>query len=354
MSTVFSDFLRDFDDDSESHGQVIDAIRRILTSVLRRRGIYQSGPSLLGYAGNSWDDEESILDLAHDCFDRSILQKFRGLRALLADSGSIDAVVVRNIQNFVWEKQKRHDPTGHAIFQNLKATVTELVEAGELIPLTNGDEQSGSGFGGDSQYSIRGASDSAVASEPQLKEALLSSGLMFDGLQSFSTIGIKGQEILAKTVVDLKAFGIAVFSINALKKALTALVNDSLAAVPTAGCQLAAECFEDSSENIRTDQPGAGYEEAESRAHMIKEIHSEIDCSRRTATVRERLHRLLNFAADVWTGKDTSGAFSVEQLQSTFGIERTTVYDDMNFLGSLRERVTVRQSLAKKNGDQHA
>lgn len=353
MSTVFSDFLRDFDDDSEGHGQVIAAIRRILVSVLRRRGIFHAGPSLLGYAGNSWDDEESILDLAHDCFDRSILQKLRSLRALLTESGSIDAVVVRNIQNFVWEKQKRHDPTGHAIFQNLKATVTELVEAGELFPLTIGDEQNRSGFSGDSQYSIRGASDSALASEPQLKEALLSSGLMFDGLQSFSTIGLNGQEILASTIVGLNAFGIAVFSINALKKALTVLVNESRAVVPAAVRHLAAEFFEDSSENIRTDQPGAGYEEAESRAHMIKKIHSEIDCSRRTANVRERLHRLLNIAADVWTGKDSSGVFNLEQLQSTFGIERTTVYDDMNFLGSLRERVTVRQSLAKKNGDQH-
>ncbi len=353
MTTVFSDFLRDFDDDSEGHGQVVDAIRRILVSVLRRRGIYHSGPSLLGYAGNTWDEEESILDLAHDCFDRSILQKLRGLRALLAESGSIDAAVVRNIQNFVWEKQKRHDPTGHAIFQNLKATVAELVEAEELIPIATGDAQSGTGFSGDSQYAIRGAAAGNASDEKQLREALLSSGLMFDGLQSFSTIGLSGQEILAKTIVGLKAFGIAVFSINALKKALTVLVNESRAVVPAAGRHLAAEYFEDSSGNIRTDLPGASYEETESRAYLIKEIHSEIDCSRRTAAVRDRLHRLLDRAADVWTGKDTSGEFNVEQIQSTFGVERTTVYDDMNFLGSLRERVTVRQSLAKKNGDQH-
>lgn len=350
MTTVFTDFVRNFETDSDIHDHVNAAILKALKHVLHHRGLFYSSPSLLGYAGSSWADEEVMSDLVFDCLQRSLVTRLRGLRGLLQKSGAIDGVVVLNIKNFVWEKQKKHDPVGYAVFQNLKAAAAHLVDADELRRL---NAQDISAFNGNTVYSIKAASSEAVADKTQLKEVLLRSGLMFDGLQSFTTVGVKGQEILVETIKSLKGFGIASFSVNALKKALCSLISESQTVRPVTSHQIVSEVFEDSPENSRTVPQDAGYQESESHAHMVQQIHLEIDNSRRTQAVRKRLHQMLDLAAEAWSGKNSTGEFSVEGLQSTLGIERTTVYDDLKFLASLRERVMTQQSLTNKHGEQH-
>lgn len=353
MGTVFSDFIRDFETESDAHKRVLKEMQRILVAVLRRRGLYHAGPSLLGYTGDDWDVGDSLQDLVYDCFNRSILQKLRGLRKLLTASGSIDAVVVRNIKSFVWEKQKEQDPIGHAVYQNLKASIRDLVEASELIPLNGPGEQPEPVFRADARYSIRGAAQNIASDESQIKEALLSSGEIFENLESFSTVGVRGQESLSRAILALKPAGVGVFSVKSLKIAITTLLRESSTGLPNTGCELPEELFENLSGNFRTVSEGVGYVESEARAHLIRQVHSEIENTKRSASVKSRLHRLLDLAADVWMQKSGAVEFSVEQLQSTFGIERTTVYDDMKVLGALRERVIVQQSLAKKNGENH-
>ena len=352
MSTVFTEFVLSLGDECVVGTELLVAIRRHLTSTLRKRGIYDFGPSLLGYSGSRWNDEESMQDLVHDCLGRAILARLPRLLELVKTNGSVDGAVVQNIKRFVWEKQRQQDRVGFAVFQNLKAAVAELIANDELRRLNEKDE-SESDFTADSEFSIKGASYGSVSSERQLKEALLASGLMFDGLQSFTTASHKGREILIETVVSLKAFGVTAFSIDSLKKALCSLISESRAVGTVTSRQILRDVFEDSSENSRTVPPDTGYEESESNALMVKLICLEIDNSRRTQAVRERLHQVLNLAADAWAGKNSSGEFSVEGLQSTLGIERTTVYDDLKFLASLRERVIAQRSLTNNHGEQH-
>lgn len=346
MSTIFTDFVRDFETESENHGLIIEAIRDVLCKELRRRGIFHFGPSLLGYTGSSWDDE-SLHDLAYDCLDRSILQKLRGLRALLKKNGSVDGVVVRNIKNFVGEQQRAQNPVGYAVFQNLKEAIVQLVESGRLRDRDEGSS-SRAGIHTDSEFST-GASRGPVATESQLKEALFGSGSMFEGLPTLSTVGIKAQEILTEALGGLKNSEIASFSVNTMTRAICSLIAETT----TAGRRMVCELFEDFSENCRTVLPDAGYEEKESFEHLVQQMRVEIDRSPRSQAVRERLWRLLDLGYGVRTGRITPDAFSVPELQSSLGIERTTVYEDIAYLGALRERVTAQQSLVKKNGDQH-
>lgn len=342
MSTVFTNFVRSFADTNQITAEVIASVRQHLAAVLRKRGLYQASPSLLGYSGSRWDDDDSFNDLAFDCLEWALLGKLDKLLEYLKCTDSIDAVVVRNIKNFVWEKQRQQDPNGHSVYQNLKATVASLAEAGALHRVNEG-ENSGLNDSADTEFRFGGASTCAAADEHQIKEALLRSGLMFDGLQAFASVGSRAQEILEATVIGLKGSDVGAFSLGGLKKAICLLIAESNAARVAPGRRIVRELFEEFSENSRTDLPDGSYEQSETREDLNMKIHAEIDCSRKSQSVKRRLHQILDLATEAEAGKTPPGSFTVEELQATLEVERTTVYDDLKFLALLRERVVSEQ-----------
>ena len=351
MSTIFTDFVRDFETERENHGRVIEAIRNVLVKELRRRGIFQYGPSMLGYrAGRSWDDE-SLHDLAYDCLDRAIVAKRRGLLGLLQKPGSIDGVVVQNIRYFVGERQKLNDPVGSAVFQNLKAVLTEFVADGRMRTLHTGSATE-KGVQGNSEFAT-GADQGPLATELQIKNAMYSSGSMLDELPALATVGIKAQEILTEALCRLKDSGIASFSVQTMKRAICSLITESGAPVPTTRLKEVEEPFEDFFEKSRTVLPDTGYEDTESVEHFIRQMHGEIHRCHRSSAVRNRLCRLLDLAYEARAGRIPIECISVTELQSTLGIERTTVYDDVEYLGSIGQRVMAQHALDRKNGDQN-
>ena len=178
MPKVFSEHVQALAESREIDPAIRHEIERVLSAELRRRGIWDFGPSLLGYVGATWNDREAMDDLVQDCYIRAIISRRRSLQVNLESSGDIEKLVRKNIRSFVGEQQARLDPLGNAVFQNIKAVVLELTESGILKRLDSGTAP----VSGDSEFVFAGREGVASASVGDLKEALKNTGVLFDEL----------------------------------------------------------------------------------------------------------------------------------------------------------------------------
>ncbi len=137
----FTDFIRALESDDEAPAReafdaVWSALRRALVQKLKQRSLWTAPPSYLGiYGRSSWSDESALEELLADCYEFVFIHRLRGMRAELEVKENIDGLVFRNVSNFLYELQKRHDPLGFRMFIALRTAVRRAVEAGILYVL---------------------------------------------------------------------------------------------------------------------------------------------------------------------------------------------------------------------------
>jgi len=129
---------------------VMAALRVALRAELRRRGLWDKPPSYLGvYGWESWISKverlrppgdaraelfgEGALDeLLADCYAFIFVDRLRTLQAQLLVKPNVDGLVFRNIRNFLYERQKEHDPLGFRVFEVTSAAVRKCLAEGSL------------------------------------------------------------------------------------------------------------------------------------------------------------------------------------------------------------------------------
>ncbi len=124
---------------------LLETLRGALVGALRRRGLWTAPPRFLGVIGHpSWTDrhlgsnpllDDAIGELVADCYLYIFVQRLQRLIAQLAVKSNIDGLVFLNIQHFLHEKQRKHDPLGYRIHGVLRASLQSLVEDGQLVIL---------------------------------------------------------------------------------------------------------------------------------------------------------------------------------------------------------------------------
>ena len=67
-----------------------------------------------------------------DCYIFAVLDRLKGLRNQLCTRPNIDGMIVLNIDHFLLERQRKHDPVGYAVFGNVEAVVQNAVAAEHL------------------------------------------------------------------------------------------------------------------------------------------------------------------------------------------------------------------------------
>ena len=107
-----------------------DHLAKILRHELNRRGLWHAPPAWLGYDGETWDD--SFEDLLIDCYIFSICKRIRGLRSHLKTGKPLDPLIFQNVEWFVTDCQKRFDPIGYAVWQNVMGAVEHAIKSGKL------------------------------------------------------------------------------------------------------------------------------------------------------------------------------------------------------------------------------
>ncbi len=146
----FSSFVRLLDSasrtpDEHCLGRVWTALRKAVQSEIKRRGLWGSPPEYLGVDGwASWSQtvpgreaagrhsDDALQELASDCYVYIFVTRFQNLKAQLRIKPTIEGLVFRNIRNFLYERQKHHDPVGFRVFRDLRIAVRRAVETGSM------------------------------------------------------------------------------------------------------------------------------------------------------------------------------------------------------------------------------
>lgn len=114
----------------------IEHVRRIKPLVvgeLRARGLLFGPPEFVGYGDLSAWDEQSLDLIACDALEWAVLRRLDALAAKAEVFPNIDGLVVRNVRNFLTERQAAVDPVGASVYRNLRAGAARGMKAGWLV-----------------------------------------------------------------------------------------------------------------------------------------------------------------------------------------------------------------------------
>ncbi|MEM9596376.1 MAG: hypothetical protein AAGD06_19050 [Acidobacteriota bacterium] len=133
MGDVFSVHIRAIggsrDGDPVDIAEVLESLRRVLTRELKKRSLWNAPPRYLGVIGGQrWTDEGVLEELVLDCYGYIFLHRLPGLLQQSKRRPRLAGLVLRNVQNFLHDRQRRHDPLGFRIFEIAQAAVLSLVE----------------------------------------------------------------------------------------------------------------------------------------------------------------------------------------------------------------------------------
>lgn len=134
MSTILTEHVRHFGREALPSDAVLHELRRLLRRQMRRRGLLAGSPAFLGYPDvRRWGDEGAFDDIVSDCYVEALARRIVSLQNQLGHAESIDALIVHNINHFLAERQREHNPIGYAVFQNVRAAVRLAIEDGWLL-----------------------------------------------------------------------------------------------------------------------------------------------------------------------------------------------------------------------------
>jgi hypothetical protein len=115
-------------------------LKRLVRREVQRRGLGDAPPRFLGLHGwESWSDE-ALEELTADAYTFNFVHRLRSLRAQLAHKDNIDGLVVRNVRNLLFERQREHDPMGFRVFEILRRALRQLVARGHLRILAGSED----------------------------------------------------------------------------------------------------------------------------------------------------------------------------------------------------------------------
>lgn len=119
---------------------IFSSLLKIISKALRQRmsqrGLWKNKTNYLGYASSgNWDQEANLFeDIVFDCYMFAIAKRIKSLRNAMQRFDNIDGLVYRNINNFLTERQRTHDPIGYAVAQNLICALQDGIELGTITP----------------------------------------------------------------------------------------------------------------------------------------------------------------------------------------------------------------------------
>ncbi len=155
MRETFTQYLRSLDPRGEPPSlevfdDLIEALRGVLIHELKRRGLWDLSPSYIGVYGiPSWQSRDTgtsgvggsarpqpaLNELIAECYTFVFIERMKSLRAQLRRKANIDGLVFLSVRNFLFERQRQHDPLGYRVFAALRSAVRASVDDGELYVL---------------------------------------------------------------------------------------------------------------------------------------------------------------------------------------------------------------------------
>ncbi len=329
LARPFTDLVRSAGEGgvaAERLAEAMAALRVALRSELRRRGLWDKPPSYLGiYGWETWiqglarqappgEGAASLLgtgpleELLADCYAFIFVDRLRNLKAQLLVKANIDGLVFLGIRNFLYERQKEHDPLGYHLFTVVSAAVDKCLAAGILHLLDGGPR-------------IRNATllgfHPAAASPPRQVDLRSWAGRVADELlpELVTARGERQDELAARVagrLHELSGEGVEAFRFRDLLDPLKDAVRGRWAAILEGDEQVEIAPDAGAGERAWLEPPGRQYEERERFRALVSCVLEALGRLRAPEKTRAYLSTLWQFlrlhCADPGPGDGQGGA----------------------------------------------
>ena len=327
MSSVFSEYVRLLSigespgPDAELFESILETLRGALIHELKKRGLWTVSPRYLGiYGGGHWDAGDSLEELLFGCYEFIFVRRLSGLCRQLEKRSNIDGLVFLNIQHFLHEAQRRHDPLGFRVYELVRAAIESLTAAGVIYVLVGEPPLRNSTVLGFAPWL------DAERTEPLDLRSQVSdwcNELMPELVTAWSKETVVSR--LAERVGDLSEKGVEVFRFGDLMNPLKLEIRGRWAAlwIGSQG-ELALENEGDSTRLVRTIKPNRAVEEQQGFSFLmscVSEGLGQLENPRKTRGYLQRLFRFLHmWAAEFEPGEPRDraldGEFPSDELPS--------------------------------------
>jgi hypothetical protein len=359
MPSVFTAFVRSQQGEETPDADLLhdawNGLQAALGGELKRRGLWQSPPCYLGvYGHDRWDAEATVGDpmshawchtrptqsaleeLVTDCWAFVFSDRMRSLKLQLVEKENIDGLVLRNVKNFLHERQREHDPVGFRIFERLKEALVEAV-ARRGLHVLGGDPRvrNNTVFGFEPTLALRLPALDLGPIVVRWNDELLPGLVTAKGRQEAAVL-----ERLGQLLLRLPDHGVRCFR---FKDLVDPLKSDArlrwaafLAREDAAG---QVECSPDQIQVLRQVLPECAVESRQSFEYLIRSVSAAIDDLEVDSRTRRYLAALWDYLqfrhgdratgstrGDELLGDDTDGdLLSHRQLSQRLGIPRERI-----------------------------
>jgi hypothetical protein len=336
MASVFTEHVRHFSTGSDPAEKVLPELKKLLRQRMRRRNLLSAPPSYLGYDPGSWDAQGAFEDIVVDCYVFAVLDRLKGLRNQLRVRGNIDGLIVRNVDNFLLERQRHHDPVGYAVFGNVEGAACRAETAGEVAV----EGRNRGRLHNPSILRLDQAQPSADPVEPRfLQEALEQAPGWDHAVSSLIATTEEGQEWVTRFIHRLQDAGIPAVRCGDLVAVIAGRARESWAtrhAVPRG--ELAYEGEDHLGKLVRMVCPDQRLEDRARWERLKQKMALRIEGLGRQERVRERLTQVFAGLVQLIEEGD-SGPPKQAELIDRLGIARATVSDDFRLLKGILEEL---------------
>jgi hypothetical protein len=312
-SHPFTEFVRSAGEEGaiadERLEEVMAALRLALRGELRRRGLWNKPPSYLGiYGWESWISrrerpgppagggvrllgEGALDELLVDCYAFIFVDRLRTLKAQLLVKPNIDGLVFLNIRNFLYERQKEHDPLGFRVFEVVSAAVRKCLAEGTLHWL-EGDPR----VRNDTVLGFDPAADSL----PRQVDLRTWAGRVDDELlpELVTARGERQDEVTARLALrlrELRREGIESLRFKDLLDALKDGVRERWAVILQSDERIETEQGQGTAARAWLDRPGRVYEERERFRALVSCVLEALERLQAPAKTRAYLSTLWQY-----------------------------------------------------------
>lgn len=321
------------------------ALRAVLKSELRRRGLWESPPRYLGvYGWERWEDagspsgDDALEELVAEGYVFIFATRLQRLRAHLEMKENVDGLIFLNIRHFFHERQKEHDPVGSQVFEILQSAVRKSLESGELHVL-----QGEAGVRNDTVLGFAPEADPGSPVPTDLRSLIVrwNSDLLPDLL---TARGKRQEEVVQKLrerLPELRREGVEAFRFKDLIDPMKADVRARWAALHERGDgDTAVETSGDESTLARLVQPDTDVEDRQFFKMVVGCVLENLERLEARDKTRAYLLNLWSFARlqarD--SGEDESGRPSARKVADLLRIPRDRLPQLYDTLGRIVSR----------------
>lgn len=355
MSPIFTLYVRSLEPGTSSDPQQFaamwEALRQALLRELRRRGLFAVSPACLGiYGAKSWFEADALNELLADCYIFIFIKRLRRLKAQLEIKQNIEGLVFRNIRNFLYDVQKKHDPIGFRIFEMLQKAIQSCLDFGVLAVVEGREKINNDTYISFSSRKRDARGENATVSDLKNIAIAWNNHLLPD------LVTARGREVpaiqtrLEQYLQTLPEEGITTFRFRDLVDAIKHDVQARWQAVWTVSQGSTAVVGDPAFPDlVKLVEPKLDYEERQSFDRLLLQVESEIENLKLRRKTRLYLGKLWIFLKNhalgtlggSASGKPRAGSLlpSQRQLSRLLGIPREQINPLFGTLRSIVDRV---------------